>query len=173
MPSKQQIKMIQMAAKAAGLRCNGQDGRYYLLLAQYKRPDGSRVKSCKDLNNSQIEDFLAICESYGWRCPGKEENHFRKKVAKNHNLASFAQQSAIMKLRDDLGWGDLQLAGMVKRMTNNRTGSITLLSSHDAYNVIEAMKNMFMRSTGKKYSNLCDIKDEMEAVTDGQKTQIG
>ena len=74
MLNNSQIKLVQVAVRAAGLRGKGFDGRYRLLLGQYHQPNGQPVTSCKQLNNWQIDDLLAICESHGWRCPGKADD---------------------------------------------------------------------------------------------------
>lgn len=171
MLNKDQIKLIQTAVRAAGLRTKDFDGRYRLLLGKYKQPNGNPVTSCKQLNNSQLEDLLAICEAHGWRMPGKSANYFRFKVATESHIASFAQQSAIKHLAGDLGWGDEQLSGMLKRMTGGFATNVAALRPGQAYNIIEALKAMFSREEGKRYSNLKEIQEDMEVVTDGkQKT---
>jgi len=172
MLNNNQIKLVQTAVKAAGIRRKKAEARYRLLLGQYKRPDGSRVTSCKQLNNSQLTDMLAICEAHGWRCPDKEADHFRKKAAEiNGDVASFAQQSAIKKLAGDLGWNDEQLNGMLKRATNGAADNLTKLSPRTAYNVIEALKSMLSRQMGKNYSNLKQIQSDMEVSN--VKSKIG
>ena len=165
-----------MAVRAAGLRTKNADGRYRLLLGQYKQSGGQAVTSCKQLNNWQLEDLLAICEAHGWRCPGKEADHFRTKVAGcrfNGDVASYAQQSAIEKLAGDLGWSDLQLGGMVKRMTGGTKESVTTVTASQAYKLIEALKAMFSRETGKEFKTLRDI--EKEVARDGkvESCQVG
>ena len=100
-PNPRQIRLLQTAAGAVGLR---QSGQYYLLLAQYLAPDGKPVTSCKQLTNAQIDNFLAICESLGFRHPGKPENFYRNKDARRYEEASFAQQAAIRHLAAELGW---------------------------------------------------------------------
>lgn len=174
MLNNNQIKLVQTAVRAAGFRGKGFEGRYRLLLGQYLQPSGSPVTSCKQLNNWQLEDLLAICESSGWRMPGKEANHFRFKVATDSSIASFAQQSAIRYLAKDLGLNDLQLAGMLKRMTSGFVDNVAALTPGQAYNIIECFKAILSRDAGKKYSNLKEIQDEMEA-TDGckQTCQVG
>ena len=171
MLNTQQIKLIQTAVRSAGLRNGKADGRYRLLLGQYKQPNGKPVTSCKQLNNMQLEDMLAICESYGWRMPGKPANYFRFKVATQSHVASFAQQSAIGHLAGDLGWNDAQLSGMLKRMTGGFVSNVAGLSPAQAYNVIEALKKMFGRQEGKQYNNLQQIRENMEAK-DGKANQI-
>jgi len=170
MLNNKQIKLVQMAVRAAGIRSKHADGQYRLLLAQYKQSDGRPVNSCKQLNNWELEDLLAICESQGWQCPGKEPGHFRRKVAGSQvtgRYASFAQQSAIQKLAGDLGWADYQLAGMVKRMTKGAKTNIASLSAAEAYRIIEALKAMFSRERGKRLNTLKDVERE---VTDGEDT---
>ena len=124
MPSKPQIKMLQTAVRAAGLRSAKSEGRYRLLLAQYKRPGGKPVESCKQLNHRQLEDMLAICESYGWRMPGKAEDYFRRKRNRQDIVASFAQQEAIKHLAGDLGWNEFQVGGLIKRITGDKADSL-------------------------------------------------
>ena len=172
MLTKPQIKLLQTALRAAGLRRKGLEGQYRLLLAQYKQPDGSKVTSCKQLNYSQLEDLLAICESYGWVCPNKTRNYYRCRVDGQYDVASFAQQAAILKLQGDLGWNKSQLEGFLKRMTEARTGSVAELSPAEAHSVIEALKNMFSRQTGKNYKSLAEIKNDME-VENGKTAQVG
>jgi len=144
-----------------------------MLLRQYKQSGGRPVTSCKQLNNSQLEDLLAICESLGWQCPGKEERHFNKKVASRTYgvIASFAQQQAIKYLMGDLGWTEIQLAGMIKRLTEGKIDSISQLTTHFAYNVIEALKAILGRHGDKHYKNLDQIEKDFSEVTDGKTNQ--
>jgi len=168
-----QIKLVQMAVKKAGIRKPKDDRRYRMLLGNYKQPNGARVTSCKQLNSFQMEDLLAICESMGWRLPGASETHFRDKVQKTHRpgLASFAQQSAIEKLGGDMGWNVNQINGLIEKVTTGKADSIVSLTSSLAYKVIEAMKAMFSRKTGKNYKNLREIQDDMEVDTDGKEKE--
>jgi len=170
MLNKGQIKLVQTAVRTAGLRYKNDDGRYRLLLRQYRQPGGAPVSSCTQLNHSQLEDLLAICESFGWRHPGKAADFYRKKIKRPGHAASFAQQAAIQHLAGDLGWGDSQLAGMIERMTQARKRLVSELTSRQAYNLIEAMKAMFARGAGRRFGNLRGIQREME-VTDDQENQ--
>jgi len=172
MLTKQQIKMIQTAVRAAGLRSSEFEGRYRLLLGQYLQPNGEAVTSCKQLNHGQLEDMLAICEAYGWRMPGKEANHFRLKRANKENVASFAQQAAIEYLAGDLGWNELQLGGLLKRLTNGFAEAVVALSPGQAYNVIEALKSMIGRRAGKQYNNLKEVQADME-VNNAKTSEVG
>ena len=162
MLNKLQIILVQMAVKQAGIREPKADGRYRLLLAQYKQPNGSPVKSCKQLNNSQLEDMLAICEAHGWRMPGKQEDFFRKKVETSGNYASYAQQQAIKHLAGDLGWNERNLSGFVILMTNERAANIAMLTPKEAWKIIEALKAILGRATGEKYNSLTQVKNDME-----------
>ena len=173
-----QIRLVQTAVRAAGLRGKNFEGRYRLLLNKYKQPNGSAVRSCKQLNNSQLEDLLAICEALGWRCPGKKGNHFRHKVEQSYitgDAASFAQQSAIKHLAGDLGWTDEHLSGFLRRQTDGSRAYLPELSSAQAYGVIEALKAIIGRQMDKSYSNLNQIREDFEDVTDGKKQtcQVG
>ncbi|MBW8017091.1 MAG: DUF1018 domain-containing protein [Planctomycetes bacterium] len=172
MLNNRQIMMLQTALRKAGLRGKGGDGRYRMLLGQYKQSNGQPVTSCKQLNHYQFEDILAICESYGWQCPGKEADHFRKLAAARGNVASFGQQKAIEHLAGDLGWEEFQLAGMIKRMTNGKATSVAVLTPRQAYHTIEALKNMVSTKTGNKYNSLNEIRDDFgKEATDGQVKQ--
>ena len=102
MLNKGQIKLVQIAVRQAGLRSGGQDGRYRMLLSQYKQPNGSPVTSCKQLNNWQMDDILAICESLGWYHPEKATDHYRALAAKRDSIASFAQKEAMERIREQL-----------------------------------------------------------------------
>jgi len=175
MLNKAQIKLVQTAVRAAGLRGKGADGRYRLLLNQFLQSDGRPVTSCKQLNNIQLEDLLAICESYGWRMPGKAENHFRRLRCRHGNTASYAQQRAIGYLKGDLGWDDLQLGGFLKRQTGGFVDSVVGLSSAQAYKVIEGLKAILGRPAGKQYNSLKDVQADMEVNNgeEGQTSKVG
>ncbi|MCJ7777628.1 MAG: regulatory protein GemA [Sedimentisphaerales bacterium] len=166
MLNKPQIILVQIACKQAGLRSAKFDGRYRMLLSQYKQPNGSPVKSCKQLNNMQLDDLLAICESHGWRQPGKTEDYYRQKSAAQSCYAGYAQQEAIRHLAGDLGWNELQLAGMLKRMTAGEVGNIVMLKPRQAFQAIEAMKAIFSRKCGRQFSNLKQIQDEVSATVE-------
>lgn len=168
-----QIRLVKTACRKAGLITKtGEDGRYRLLLAQYKAPNGRPVRSCRDLTNRQLDDLLAICESLGWRCPGKDGDYFRRKNAKKQEFASFVQQEAIRHLKGDLGMDELQLLKFIDRMTKGKISAISMLSTRDAYNIIEALKAMLSRKDGKKYKNMGDVMDEKsKELTDGQEAK--
>jgi hypothetical protein len=166
--------MVQTALRAAGLRGrnSAQESRYRMLLGKYLQSSGAKVTSCKQLNNSQLEDLLALCESMGWRCPGKTENYFRCKAERNvdGDIASFAQQQAIRHLAGDLGWTDSNLIGLIFKMTKGICDGLEQLSSRQAWGIIECLKSMFARKQGKPYQTLKDIRDDVEGIVkDGKK----
>jgi len=157
------------------LRKPKDDRRYRLLLMQYKQPSAKPVTSCLQLNNSQLEDCLAICESLGFRCPGKPANYFRGKAARARggDISSFAQQSAIKHLAGDMGWSDEQLSRFIElRITGGAVSNIALLSSKQAYAAIEALKAILSRQMGKKYNSLAQVKNDME-VKHEQACKVG
>lgn len=170
MPNKKQIKLIQTAVNTVGLRASGQ---YKLVLEQYHNRRGRPVTSCKDLNNAQIDNLLAICESMGWRHPDKPAWYYRNKDAQTNEYASFAQQAAIRKMAGDLGWNDEQLAGMIKRVTRRQVTSLAGITPRMAYNLIEALKAMLGRGSEKVYKNLTEVQNDMEVAKDGQVKQTG
>ena len=158
MANASQIKLMQTAARAVKLR---ETGHYYLLLGQYHQSDGTPAASCKDLNQAQITDFLAICESLGWRLPGFADDHFRAASSRQNDCASIAQQAAIIHLAENLGWHpDVQLAGMIRRMTFHEKFNVSQLDPREAHKLIEALKSMFERASGQKYASL----EEMAAA---------
>jgi len=160
--NNQQIKLLQTAVRAAGLRAKGREERYRLLLRQYRQSDGSAVTSCKQLSNSQLGDLLAICEAHGFRMPGKAEDHFRRKV-RSSRWSSYAQREAIKHLAGDLGIDVQQLGKFVSRMTKGNKRGIVSLTKAEAYNIIEGLKAMFGRGRGKHYNDLNEIKEDTEA----------
>lgn len=159
MPNNEQIKLMQTAARAAGLRTKDQDGRYRLILAQYRKPNGALCVSCKDLNNYQIDDFLAICESLGWRYPGKPETYCRDRANATYDadIASYAQRQAIDYLAGDLGMTGEPVKSFIRRMTRHRTDSVLQLTHFEAYKVIEALKAALSRQDGVNYENLNEV----------------
>lgn len=164
-----------MAVRGAGLRSKKFEGRYRLLLSQYRQSNGRPVTSCKQLNNSQVEDLLAICESHGWRHPGKPADYYRqKRINSLDDFASYAQQEAIKKLAGDLGWSNEHLGNFIAKMLGSETSSVILLTPQQAYKAIEALKSILGRQTGKQYSSLKEVQKDME-VENGQEqaSQIG
>jgi len=161
-----QIKLIHVAVKAAGMN----NARYRLLLTQYTQANGARVKSCKQMNNRQVDDLLAICESLGWRHPVKPENFYRQKVQRdNHGMSdtpSFAARSAVLHLAEDLGWGKQGLKQMIDRITKGRTDSLSLMTHREIYNLIEASKAMISRLDKKAYKTLTQIRDAKQPLTE-------
>ena len=174
MVSNKQLKLIHTAARQAGLIVKKDDRRYRLLLAQYKTRDGGAATTSKQLNNSQIEDLLAICEAMGFDS-GKGPTWFRDKVAAHGTFASFAQCSAIDKLRGDLGWNADNLKGMIGRMTAYSKSSVAELTTRQASNIIEALKNMTLRAKGLSPSTtLNQLKDtEVDHGKENQPRKIG
>lgn len=170
MLNKKQIILIQTAVRKAGLRTAAFDGRYRLLLKQYLQPNGEPVTSCKQLNNSQLDDMLAICESLGWAMPGEEADHYRKRVANKYDTASFGQQAAIKHLAADLGLTDLNLNSFIRRMSGT-IKTVAVLSPKDAYKIIEALKAMLTRKTGQSFENVKQIKNYYGDVTDGKENK--
>ena len=174
MVSNKQLKLIHIAARQAGLIEKKDDRRYRLLLAHYKGSNGKPARSSKQLNNSQIEDLLAICESMGWDS-GRGATHFRDKSAAHGYLASFAQQSSILYLRGDLGWNADNLKGFICRMTAGVKFSVAELTPKEASNIIEALKNMTIRDKGMSpNTTLSELKDmEVADAKEKQSRKIG
>lgn len=156
MPNNKQIQLIQTARRTAGL----EEGRYRLLLSQYKRPTGAPVTSCKQLDRRQVDDFLAICESMGWRYPGRSETYYRDKAAAGGERGeiSTAQMRAIRCVAGDLGMNEEGLKTFVRRMTGQRTGSLLEVTRHEAWQITEALIAMLGRRDGVNYETLDDVK---------------
>jgi len=169
MLNNNQVKLVQTAVRAAGIRSRRFDGRYRLLLGQYKQYNKRPVTSCKQLTNRQLDDLLAICESLGFRMPGKGENFFRNKIIRTIDEISFAQQEAIRHLIGDIGWSDIQLEGFIRRMTADKIQYLPALTAKQAYDLIEALKAMVVRRIGKSCCNLQDLKTKIKGARDGQK----
>jgi len=166
-----QIKLIQTAVRKAGIRGKGFDGRYRMLLAQFRRKSGGVVTSCKQLTNPQLEEMLAICETYGWGMPGKPKDYYRKKALKNEDAASYVQQEAIRHLAGDLALDELQVNKFIRRMTKGAKTAIDSLDKKQAWKIIEALKSILQRGTGKVYKNIGEIRDEKsKEARDGKKT---
>ena len=162
MANKQQIKLVHVAVRAAGIT----DGRYRLLLGQYRRSNGQAVTSSTQLTNAQVDDLLAICEGMGWRHPEHPADYFRTRVRRmDDGGLSGAQIGAILHLADDLGWNRPNLKGMLRRMTQ-RTEMLDRLTRDEAWTIIEAMKNMVMRQTGMKKAPLAAVAAAVNGTTD-------
>jgi len=166
-----QIRLVQIAVRQAGLRTATFDGRYRMLLGQYLQPNGEPVTSCKELNNAQIDDLLAICESMGWRMPGKPEDFYREKVNKKYDVASFGQQAAIKHLAGDLGIVGEHLSRFIMHQTNNAADDRAMLSPLQAYKVIEGLKALVIKNTGIKFKSLNEISEHYKGAKDGSENK--
>jgi len=170
--NNKQIQLIQIAAKEAGLRGNRFEGRYRMLLGQFIRPDKSKVTSCKQLNNLQFEEFLAICESMGFRCKGKSPTHFRDRVENRGHYASPQQKAAIEHLAGDIGWSIDNLNAFVKKTTDGQIASVAVIKPKQAWMVIEALKNILSKKTGRSYANLKEVTEDFtQEAKDGKAHQ--
>ena len=164
MLSKKQIKLVSMAARAAGLRGGkfSNDNRYYLLLGQYTQPNGHPVTSCKQLTRDNLEDFLGICESLGWQHPKHGPNHYqnKKRWYSNDitNGVSDAQAECIRKLAGDLGMHEENLKKFFVRMTENNIDNFACMSNTQAWKITEALKAMLSRKDGVDYKTIADVK---------------
>lgn len=167
MINNEQIALIHIAKKEAGLN----DGRYRMLLGQYLTGSGAPIKSCKQLNSWQIDDFLATCEAMGFRGKDKPENFFREKAAKRSmmgDIASFAMRAGIKYLAEDLGWDQLHLKNFIEK--NYRADSLANITRADASKAIEALKAMLTKVTGINYKHktLTQVKEDLESGKESQ-----
>ena len=64
------------------------------------------------------------------------------------------------------------MSGMVKRQTAGRIEHVQQLRADEAHGLIEALKNILSRETGRSYKNLTEVQQDMEA-TDGKKQKTG
>lgn len=160
-----------MAARGAGLRGNRHqpDGRYYMLLRQYKQSNGKPVDSCKQLTGDNMEDFLAVCESMGWVHPRLGPHYYQDKIRRyaRHEecLASYGSRAAIKHLAGDLGMTADGLKAFIRRMTGGTYETVTLLGHEYAWKVIEALKAMLSRKDGVNYETLDDVKEAYGSCT--------
>lgn len=165
-----QIRLAQAAARGAGLRTKDSDGRYRLVLAQYKQPSGREVTSCKQLTREQFDDFLSICRSMGWQDKSTTPHSYRQ-GNKQHRRdgASDAQLEAIKQLAGNLGFTQDQYPAMVKGFTRGRADSLATLTDATASSLIEALKAKLTRTRQKPYSSLQDVANDMNErnATDG------
>lgn len=154
----QQIKLVQTAARGAGLRFAKDDSRYRMVLRQYKQPNGKPVESCKQMSRSQVDDFLRLCESMGWENKQQQaKQSYRDQCSRHGSGASDAQIEAIMLLAQDLGYTPDQFPDMVSGFTHGRAGSLAELDGALASSLIEALKDKFGRMTGKYYYDLDEV----------------
>jgi hypothetical protein len=149
MVNNKQLKLIHQAARAAGLIDKTGDGRYRLVLRQYRDRAGRPAASSKQLTNHQIDDFLALCESLGFRLPNRPSHFFRDKAAAGYRQATIPTLAALRQLAGDLGWTEAHLVNFLRRMARpGESTDLITLPPRLAYVAIEAMKAMFNRTSG-------------------------
>ncbi len=152
-----QIKILQTALRAVGLRKPGKAGeaQYRFYLSQFSDSKGRKITSCKQLTNVQLDEILATCVELGWH------NTAKATVSRPARISQ-AMIIGIAELAGDLGWNHGQLSGMVSRMTQGRKTDPSELTTSEGIKVIEALKAMLKRiNPAVTANNLSDIQMEL------------
>jgi hypothetical protein len=138
MITPQQIKLIHIAATRAAL--NRQ--QYKLLLRNV-----GDVESCKQLSQASYEDCMAVLEDSGFKDTERGEHYWRGMVERRADRCSSRMAFMIHKLAADPAF-TYDLGGFCLRMSIQRTADPLLLTPREAWNVIEAMKQILDREPG-------------------------
>ena len=143
-----QLQIIHTAQRQLKL----EDGQYRMILKNV-----ADVASSKDLTNSTFEQVMAFLEDLGFSPNGQPSTYWRDKVASRQSgEVTERQLQLIGALAAD---ASIDAAGFAWRMSNHRTRTPGELSSREAYNVIEALKQIVDRNA----SNREDAKTRREA----------
>ncbi len=141
-----QLQLIHAAARQAGLN----DAQYRLLLRHV-----GHVASSKDLTQAAFGEVMAALEkTHG------HGHYWRQRQERRGSVADPRQLWLIRDLwaRYDAGCADhaLQLPGMVERMSAGRTRLLEQLAPREAWNLIEALKQIVARTETRPSGSVDD-----------------
>ena len=127
MPTALQIKLIHVAAKQVRLN----ERQYRLLLGNV-----GGVESSKHLDNSGVEDVMAVLEDLGFR--GRDgETYWRDKVARR---GIFGNERMVRKVHALAGESRYQLPALCLRFSHHRTAMVDELDPREMWELIEMLK---------------------------------
>jgi hypothetical protein len=154
--TRDQLKLIHIAAHQVGLIVGKDDARYRLLLK-----NAAGVESAKDLSNAQFEDVMAVLEDLGfskergWAMDRSsfsasggsasrvQSSYWRDKVAAR---GSQANARMVWKIRDLLKTEHrYEARALCRRMSQGRTDEVDKLTPREAWNLIEMLKEVEQR----------------------------
>jgi hypothetical protein len=121
--------------------------------AQYRTTLRSicHVESSKDLSQSGVEQLLAFFESIGWSQPGSDKGYWAKQAA----VGGGRQEYSVDGLCRKYNIGGPYLAGIIARITHDRTDHVSGCNAYEQGKIIEALKAIGSRAgdrTGRKSS---------------------
>jgi cell division GTPase FtsZ len=131
--TKQQIQLIHIAAKQVGL----DDERYRLLLRNV-----ACALTSKQLSNDSFEEVMAVLEGMGFRTIGFAPDYWRQTVAKKGITCG---RRMAHKIRELAATTCYPAESMALRHSHGATSVVEQLSPLEAYEVIEAYKQIAKR----------------------------
>ncbi|MBC8107734.1 MAG: DUF1018 domain-containing protein [Anaerolineae bacterium] len=133
MPTPLQLRMIHIASRQVGLN----DRQYRMVLQSI-----AQVDSAKYLDNVQIEDVMAVFEEKGFRQKGQPEDYWRQKVTQRGRFANARMVHKIESLGRSVRYC---VPAMCERFSKGRAQTPGQLTPHEAYGLIEALKDIYQR----------------------------
>ena len=133
MPTPLQLRLIHMAYRQAGLV----EEHYRLILRNV-----AGVGSAKELSQSGFEDVMAVIEESGFQESGKPANYWRSKVSRRGVFCGERMANRIVSLAAGQPY---DLAGLCRRVSDQRVDRVDRLTPREAYNMIEMLKAMASR----------------------------
>ena len=153
MPTSIQLRMIHVAARQVGLN----DDQYRMLLRNV-----ADAESSKNLGQADFEDVMAVLEDMGFRgTGGVSADYWRNRVQMRGDLASTRM---VFKIREMAKEITVPMGALCRRHSHGRTEIPGELEPAEAYNVIEAMKDICLREGGS-LSQSWDIGSEITKAT--------
>jgi hypothetical protein len=128
MPTNLQLRLIHTAARKIALA----DEQYRMILL-----NAAGVESAKDLDNSGIEDVMAVMEDMGFRDHKGDPEYWRNKVRRRGVGCSERMQWKIEAMGRE---GRYDIAAMCLKFSKGRTADVRRLEAWEGYGLIEMLK---------------------------------
>ena len=123
-----ELKLVHLAYRQAGL----DEEQYRMVLRNV-----AGTESAKSLSQVDLENVMAVLEDSGFRHAGKSPDYWRSKVALR---GSFCGERMVRKIEGLAAQQKYDLAGLCRRVSDDRVARVDKLMPREAHRLIEALK---------------------------------
>ncbi len=142
MPTPLEYRLLHLAVRQAGL----EEEHYRMILRNV-----AGVESSKELTQVDLENVMAVLEDSGFRHVGKPEDYWRSKVAMRGSICG---ERMVKKIEELAAGQKYDLAGLCRRVSEDRVARVDKLRPREAYRLIEALKAIVQRAAGEQTSRV-------------------
>ncbi|GEM_PF-6840401 len=147
-----QLKNLGIARRWAEKSIDGFDEAQFRLVLRnvgQVQEDATGHVSSKALSNSGLEIVMAWFESVGWEDPWKEKGYWQGQVKRQGGRQEYSVAGLIEKYQIS----DAYLAGIIRRITHDRTNQVSGCNAYEQGKIIEALKAIGNRPHAKLAKN--------------------